>query len=316
MDDMSYSYPVSQIVFVFNYLPRGGKKRARRSLEVTQTLQNTADSSGLTTETPYKVFNVSLKMRTLAAWLQLHHQLHHELEPLTSLNLPSNSQNLDSEAPHYYRLDPHQIGAHRTAVIALHFPVASSSLIYYGEDDTRNAIPAVLVVQINVERGTRMNWATKLGNDILGSKLMTLAKLEHSKAVTATLGGAYATMQRAGWARLYARRTLALARASGDATLEIRAKIYLKICKIISILHPSFASRHVYRDELHGTTTLTNTNAHAFEAHKPSQEEHERLRTELDSLMSQASDSDDESLVGMIAYAKFRLESAGVAKES
>jgi hypothetical protein len=167
----------------------------------------------------------------------------------------------------------------------------------------------IILFQITADHSPEISWANLFCNSILSSKIAISAKLEYTKAVNATLGGAYATLQRAGWARLYAKRTLHLAIVSGDEALALRSLVYLKICKIISILHPSYSQRLTYHDDKKGTTTKTDTNVSASEAHLIPKNQRERLKTELDMLMRQAEEIGDDSIIGQIKYAQFRIDS-------
>lgn len=177
----------------------------------------------------------------------------------------------------------------------------------------------VIIYHAMLEERPEMNWATKYMNDVVGRNLMALICSEYSKAVNSTLGGAYATLQRAGWARLYAKRSLALARSTDDPLLALRSQIYLIICKIISILYPTYSDRSVHYSEQKGITTKTDHNVQLSEAHVPSPAERSALQRDIDKLLPSAINSGDESLVGLLNYATFKLNSAsnmGVAAPS
>lgn len=174
------------------------------------------------------------------------------------------------------------------------------------KDHVPNA--CIVLLRISVDKSPRISWSVQYCGLLLSSKLAAAAKLEYSKAVTSTLGGAYATMQRAGWAKLFAKQTLQLANSSGDHTLALRAKVYLKICEITAILHPSFAQRSLHADETKGITTKTDTNVLHSEAQRIPEHIKSKIKGELKDLMEQAIVVEDEAIIGLIDYAQFRLD--------
>lgn len=176
------------------------------------------------------------------------------------------------------------------------------------KDDRAPVSVNVIVYRIALARKPYFTWSTELCNSLILAKLAQSAKLEYLKAVNSTLGGAYSTLQRAGWARLFAKKTLRLALASGDQTLALRAKVYLKICKITAILHPSHASRKIYADDLKGVTTKTDTNVHHSDAKLIPDHLRANLKADLALLASQAEIVGDESVSGLIEYAAFRID--------
>lgn len=105
-----------------------------------------------------------------------------------------------------------------------------------------------------------------------------MGKIEKMKAVSATLGGAYATLQNASLAKHFATKTLAIARISGEAALEIRARIYVVIAEVLSL-----------------------------KSRNTSDKKTAKIKRSFFELLEESSKFNDDSLAGLIKYGLFML---------
>lgn len=259
-------------------------------------------------QTDSEVSYHATQINGMLSWLTLRAEATHELEAVeSSVSRPLNSLSI-GDAPEFFRMSPKKMQQLLRSAPARR---SRQSPIRWSHADSGRKGPSKWVVfHIGVDRSPSITWATFYCSQILNGKLATVIKIEHSKAVASTLGGAYATLQRSGWARHYARQQLAIARLSGDERLELRAFVYLEICKIISITFPKFAARKVYQEDEDHVTTRTDTNATAADAKAISPEQREQLNAELEVLMEKAKKSENEEIVGLVKYAAHRVKNA------
>lgn len=308
---MEHKSPKTSLILAFD--PSGSLRQlsipppsSNESLDESSTDKSSGNLQS-TAEVSYR----ATQLDDLASWLSLRNEASHDLVPVEIGSLKLESSSNREDIPEYFQMSPRKYrqllrrSSHSQRESPLSHP------IHYRSSATSQ--PKTYLFHIGVDKSPRVNWATLYCSQILNSKLAMVAKIEYSKAVASTLGGAYATLQRSGWAKLYAKQQLAIARVSGDEHLALRATVYLEICKIISILFPEYAERKVHQDDENNvTTTKTDTNATASSASAITIEQRRTIDLELEALMKKAKESGDEEIVGLVKYAMHRVKNAKV----
>lgn len=305
---MDHKSTKTSLVLAFD--PSGSLERLHisvpdcRSTDSTEDPESATVSSQATSEVSFHVTQIS----ELFSWLSLRTEATRELRHLEGSDAHDPNAHPAPEATDYFQMSQKKYRQLLSAAKARGVRSYTNKVI---EDETAQLNPPKLVLYyIGVDKSPRITWAVSLCSSILSSKLAMVAKIEHSKAVVNTLGGAYATLQRSGWAKHYARQQLAIARLTGDERLALRAYVYLKICKIIAIIFPKYADRKVYQDGDNHVTTRTDTNAKVEDARAISAARRSALDVELEELMEKAKKSENDEIVGLVKYAKHRVNNA------
>lgn len=297
---------LNALIFAFD--PSGYTLRQlgrKQLLSNLHEILNTVNSEPLILE-DVTIAHRELKVRSLPTWLEMK-RIASRL--LFKIDMPSKNaelgKNTHNEVTYFSNvcIKPEHTNSS---------PEASSSCRSDNDPDIGTLLKdgnlKLTIIHVSVYKAPQISWANSASSFVLNSKLAALAKAEYAKAVNSTLGGAYATLQRAGWARLYAKRQLSLALASNDQELALRAKVYLQICKIIAILHPKHSRRITYEDETKGITTKTDTNVKASDAVEIPLERKLALKKQCEELMVQAQAYGDEAIIGLVRYAQHRID--------
>lgn len=248
------------------------------------------------------------KILPLPSWLYL---LEEASTTLKHIDNPDHRVNNNERRRHdaeYFQMD-------RKTLFRLTSHVSSSNKSLAKQTPKKSSSNAnhnvnIPIIRLLIDLSPRITWATETCSQTLNNKLAIVARAEHLKAVNSTFGGAYATLQRSGWATLFAKRQLAVAQVTGDQQLALRATVYLEICKITSILFPEYKETVVYEEEPNKFTTRTNQNARASQASAISLEQRKQLMEELQALSITAKAFENDEVAGIIEYGMHRVRNA------
>lgn len=300
----------SKVSLVLAFDPSGSPEQLHFSLLDSNTISptDTSDSSSEASHSSSEVSYHVTQINDLPSWLNLRTEAIRDLKHLEIDVSHDTTANSTSNSTEYYQMSQKKYRQLLSAAKAR--GIRNSIATELTNSRSQRNLPTIVLYHIGVDKTPRITWAVFFCSQILNSKLAMIAKIEHSKAVASTLGGAYATLQRSGWAKHYARQQLAIARLTGDEQLALRAHVYLEICKIISIIFPKYAARKVYQDGENHVTTRTDTNATVEDARAISAAKRLQLEEELEELMKEAKKSESEEIVGLVKYAKHRVNNA------
>ena len=290
-------------IFVFDSMPSNLNSHADTTTQTAKIFSKRMAKYSPKRWKRTQIYYRQIILKDLHSWLNLRYEAEATLNSLNEEFVLYLQAQLNPWQPEYTHKEPSNV---QPAKSALGEASVGANAVKPKVGHMRNN--SVMLLRISVDRSPRISWSVQQCGFLLSFKLAVAAKLEYSKAVTSTLGGAYATMQRAGWAKMFAKQTLQLANSSGDHTLALRAKVYLKICEITAILHPSYAQRAVHADEAKGITTKTDTNVLHSEAQFIPYHAKLRIKGELKELMTQAIEAEEEAIIGLIEYAQFRVD--------